>query len=187
MVMSAAEVSSRRSVRRYAVWIALGVLVIGGVAIGGTSGQALSTDGATGSWVAEPGDTLHVGHAGLVTRPVVVRDFGAPTAGAFDVEFWVCEPRPYAGVVGAVGVDDIAKHCATLEPLTPGTHLPEHTSGEVGPYLITTLTLRAPDDAVFCGFDMSYRTGWRLGRQEQVGSYRVVVNGDTSLADAVCR
>jgi hypothetical protein len=187
MVMTANEVVSRRPVRRYAVWLVLSVLVIGVVATWGTSVQALSTSRATGVLVAGAGDTIHVGHAGLVTRPVVVRDFGAPTARAFDVEFWVCEPRPYATVVGVVSGDDIASHCASLEPLARGTQLPVHAPDEVGPYLITTLTLRTSDVAVFCGFDLSYRSGWRLGRQNQVGSYRVVVNGETSVADDVCR
>lgn len=90
--------------------------------------------------------------------------------------------------IGIVLPGDLPTYCSATPPLVAGTVLGPAASREApSSYLIVGITATEPGQQVFCGLDVRYRQGLRIGRQTG-GDYRMVGNATTEDfdVDAAC-
>jgi hypothetical protein len=166
--------------RRHAILAALVVVLVSGAVLWWvTAPDALRDQGAIAAVPVALGEPIYNGHSHLATRPVtVVRLEPVLATDGLEVRVWVCDPVPGHDVIGLVGADDLAEYCRDPRPLVPGDTLEVHDGrpDPFPPYLLTELRATAPGPQVFCGFDVTYRDGWRTGRHREAGQFRIVLN-----------
>jgi hypothetical protein len=126
------------------------------------------------------GGAMHVGQLGMVEQELVVLWARPRVIGSGEVQVRVCrrDASPGGGAIGSIsGDEDLRRLCRTLEPLRRGTRLfAEAPDGGSLDYVVVSLSPAAPDDTVFyCGLDLVYRSGARLGIARKAGTNHAVV------------
>ena len=166
--------------------LVIAVVMVLGIAAWTITPDAVRSNGGVASAPLAVGDTLWIGLPSLAKQALTVRSADALTdAGA---EIRVCLRRT-PGPIGIVDTDDLPTYCDATLPLAAGTPL-----GPAGPrtapsrYLIVGLTATEVGPQVFCGLDVRYRQGLRIGRQTG-GDYLMVINppNEDFDIDAACR
>lgn len=156
-------------------WVGiLAVLAIVGLGTWLLTPGAVSGQGATLGGQYEPGDSMHVGLAGMVENDLVVLAASARVVGDAEVLLRVCRrPDPGEGAIGGMrGDDELADFCPDLEPLRRGTRLDaEVPRGDSHDYVLVTLLPTGDGPLAYCGLDLTYRSGLRIGRHRDAGGY----------------
>jgi hypothetical protein len=173
--------SGPRGRRRAILATVVVALVVGAVLWWVTAPDALRDQGGISTVPVSLGEPVYSGHTHMTSRPVtVVRLEPVLRTDGLEVTVWVCDPVPDQDPIGMVGADDLDEFCRDLRPLVPGDTLEVHDGrpDPLPPYLLTELRATAPGPQVFCGFDVTYRDGWRTGRHRAAGLVRIVLNPD---------
>lgn len=172
--------AGRRGGRRGTSAIAA-ILVVAALVWLGSARAVNTTQGVGTGTEYVAGQRLHVGQMGMVNKDIVVLWARPRVVGSAQVELRVCRRGgdPLDGAIGSLSGDaEIEGLCPELEPLHRGVHLAaEAPQGDSFDYVLVSLLSSTPDESAFyCGLDLVYRAGNRLGFARQAGSTNAVVH-----------
>lgn len=123
----------------------------------------------------EVGQTTWIGLEKIVTQPVTVRAVEAVTDA--DAEILLCDRADGQHVIGSVRDEDLTDYCARTTPVVAGTQLEPNPAGvDPATYVVVGLTATDTTPQVYCGLDLRYRDGLRLGRASPAGASQAVLN-----------
>lgn len=147
----------------------------------GAGGAVVTSDGVGTVAPFVAGQPVHVGQAGMVDEDIVVLWARPRVVGSAQVDLRVCRRGggPVGGAIGSINGDaEIQKLCPELEPLRRGLRLAaEVPQGDSFDYVLVSLVSSTPDEPVFyCGLDLVYRTGSRLGFARKAGTTHAVIS-----------
>lgn len=185
-----APASPGRSPRR---WLAIGSIAVAVAMLVGlwflTAPDDVTTPGGLLGMQIEPGESVYVGYYYLSDRDLVIESIEPVTINGLDTALFLCDPIPHMDVLGAGSRDDVDEHCRGVEPFEPGMVIagrnPDAAPSEA--YLLVEVTPTRDQPQGLCALDITYRAvdGWRTGRQQAGGLYRVAVNEPEDLDGSV--
>ncbi|MDP9393049.1 MAG: hypothetical protein M3Q27_01745 [Actinomycetota bacterium] len=122
------------------------------------------------------GRALAVGAVATPDEPVTIFGIRPVTSPGLDATLSLCTPVPGADRLGGAAADRIGEHCSSLEPVGAGTRISStQPDGSPEPYVVAVLTRREPGPQFFCGVDVVYRSGLRVGLDRSAGSVAAVL------------